>query len=1188
MFGSKRYFDFSKGSCFLPAVLAWAGLAAPLDAVAQTTQAVNYNPRNYDAVKIVQAFQQNYSDLTLLSAHRGIHALSNINQAEYVPENSLEAIRWAARAGWEAIEVDVRMTSDDTPILSHDQTWGREWCGLSPTFPYNQQIFDPFAPNTGNNALANPAIVNTAYGDTTSFYGQTELRDSVSLQSEADEYGCYTSRVLFSGEYPPTLQQVYTDIKEKGIQTVLFIDVQSPEAALAAWNVTQQNTDSQNRKSYLTTIFKLPAELFPDGPADFRSLFKTNYEYLQWVPVITTRMVAPKTVAATLPDAEDGGFDVTALAGGGFGGEPAINTWIDTMESTSSAGIIDGIEVVMKENGGILSTVLSHVGSIKNEFGFPMTIGNFNPVGEYYPYGPTQEPEYFRSTDGTCCDYLEAYLYNNPNSKNGVVDPNGPMDNSDIRRNFPFIFRTGVPKTNFVTTDDPYHAEVYVGKGQRNWRGHLVADGITVAANAVVLSLDAGQSQANVGDTVHLLAGLSDSFPTGSVTFMDGSTILSTVPLTGQFAELDVQEAAAGTHTYTASYSGDSAYSATQSNSFAVTVGTGTTTAPGSGGPSGSGGSTQTGMAGGGIAQSIADPAYFYPGSYWTQLDTSSPTVGIAVANVSNGPDYISNSDYVPAIRQAAAAGIKVLGYVDTGYFGGTSPARTTRLGQTDVNSWTAQVEEDVNTWYNLYGSNGLAGIFFDDGQNVCGTSNQYVTLYTDIMNYVKQNHPGAYVVMNPGTPVPQCLQNVADTLLTFENAYACYTADSIDCPGYTDPGLTWNPVDPRKIWHSIYNVPSADLAGVAALSKARGAGYVFVTSNTLAQNPYGSLPAYFAQEDGDTASGGTTQTIALTAPSTLTTASTSPTGAVLSWGISTEQTGGGVVAYDIYQNGRKVVSVPASSSPQATITGLTPATAYTYVVAARDASGNLSPGSNVLSYTTNASDGSVPTAPALHATQQNYTDVQLAWSAAQGNHAIANYDVFENGTKTLTVDGNVTNVDVGGLTAGATYSFTVQARDTDGNVSPMSNTGGFSTLSYPPGGAITNMYYNFTSSTVTFSAVFYAPFGFHHVFLDADDNASTGYKFGWTTPNLGADYLIENSQLNYYTGDGTSWSWAPLATVTPVITGSAATGLTYTWTIPLSAFQGGVSLAPTELFMIHGTGYAPEAYSPVSAMSQQ
>jgi glycerophosphoryl diester phosphodiesterase len=568
MFRTKGYLDHSHGLWLLIGCLVWVGLAAPFNAVAQTTQTVNYNPNNYDAQKIVQAFQQNYSDLTLLSAHRGLHALSNINQTPYVPENSLQAVEWAAREGYEAIELDVRLTSDGTPILTHDKSWGREWCYVGPGPGY--QIFDPFSPNTGQNALANPAVGDTPYGTLTSTRNGTVLRDSVSLVNDTSDHGCTITHVLF-GEFPPTLSQVYDDMKSKGIQAAVMLDVQSPDAALAAYNEVLKKTDSKNRPALNTTIFKMPADMFAT-PSDFRSLFKTGYENILWIPVITTRMVAPTSEPATfLP--EDGGYDVAALAGGGFGSETAISNWIDLMMSTSSAGQIVGIEVVMKESGGILSTVLDHVGSINNQWGQPMTIGNFNPVGEYYPYGPTQEPQYFRSSNGTCCDYLEAYLYNNPNSIDGVVDPGGQQDNSDIRRNFPFIFRTGVPRTNFVTTDDPMDAAKYLGPEQRNWREHLVADGATVANNTVVLSLGASQPTANIGDTVHLLAALSDGLATGSVTFLDGSTTLATVSLNGlQSASLDVTETTAGTHTYTATYSGDSTYSASSSNSVTVNV----------------------------------------------------------------------------------------------------------------------------------------------------------------------------------------------------------------------------------------------------------------------------------------------------------------------------------------------------------------------------------------------------------------------------------------------------------------------------------------------------------------------------------------------------------------------------------------------------------------------------------------
>lgn len=53
-------------------------------------------------------------------AHRGVDLKHTI-----AGENSLEAIRLAQRAGFQAIETDVRMTSDDSLVVMHDATLNR-------------------------------------------------------------------------------------------------------------------------------------------------------------------------------------------------------------------------------------------------------------------------------------------------------------------------------------------------------------------------------------------------------------------------------------------------------------------------------------------------------------------------------------------------------------------------------------------------------------------------------------------------------------------------------------------------------------------------------------------------------------------------------------------------------------------------------------------------------------------------------------------------------------------------------------------------------------------------------------------------------------------------------------------------------------------------------------------------------
>jgi hypothetical protein len=93
------------------------------------------NPNNFDTPEIMAALYTPHPDLVLLSAHRGLHALANTSQTPRVPENSLESIGYAAEAGWEMIELDIKLTSDGVPILSHDKTWGREWCAVSASSP---------------------------------------------------------------------------------------------------------------------------------------------------------------------------------------------------------------------------------------------------------------------------------------------------------------------------------------------------------------------------------------------------------------------------------------------------------------------------------------------------------------------------------------------------------------------------------------------------------------------------------------------------------------------------------------------------------------------------------------------------------------------------------------------------------------------------------------------------------------------------------------------------------------------------------------------------------------------------------------------------------------------------------------------------------------------------------------------
>ncbi|MEZ0110760.1 hypothetical protein ABH920_004775 [Catenulispora sp. EB89] len=241
--------------------------------------------------------------------------------------------------------------------------------------------------------------------------------------------------------------------------------------------------------------------------------------------------------------------------------------------------------------------------------------------------------------------------------------------------------------------------------------------------------------------------------------------------------------------------------------------------------------------------QHVGVPAYFGPSSsYWTQLEQSNPAVGIAIANPNNGLGSSFDQGYADAIQAATSSGAQVIGYVDTGYFGTTG--RTTRDGQTSTAAWTAQAEADVDTWYSWYGSYGLAGIFFDDALNDCGTNNAHVALYQAVGSYVKQNHPGALTADNPGTAADQCYASAADVLVMFEGSYASYTS-------WTPPAWELNSGNPDQFWHLVYDTPTqADMENAVSLSKQRNAGYLYVTNDNL-PNPWDTLPpgAYWNDE---------------------------------------------------------------------------------------------------------------------------------------------------------------------------------------------------------------------------------------------------------------------------------------------------------------------------------------------------
>ncbi|RDW70549.1 uncharacterized protein DSM5745_08060 [Aspergillus mulundensis] len=367
-------------------------------------------------------------------------------------------------------------------------------------------------------------------------------------------------------------------------------------------------------------------------------------------------------------------------------------------------------------------------------------------------------------------------------------------------------------------------------------------------------------------------------------------------------------------------------------------------------------GSGSTGLPSGGKGQQIAVASYINPladPAAWNRLIAyDSDKMPILVANVVNGPDSAVDSDWEDVITRGAASGKTVLGYVRTGYLGVSTQKFTTRLGSGNLADWTAQIEEDIDMWYTLYGDN-IGGIFFDEGWPECGGNNEYVDLYKYINNYTKRKHPGAFTVLNPGSPMASCYEDTMDTLLTFELSYDAYKNS------YTPND--WTPKDPRKLWHIIYDVPESAVAEVAQLAKKRGASFIEITSDVM-PNPYDTLPGEsYIQTMMDAIDGGSLLNKDASswpskgsagAVSGLSVQDSDYSSAKLSWNSASNALG-----YNLYSGSTLIASVP-SSMTSLTVGGLDSGTSYTLHVNAVGGSGTLGTASNTVTVSTKSLPG--------------------------------------------------------------------------------------------------------------------------------------------------------------------------------------------------------------------------------------
>ena len=178
-------------------------------------------------------------------------------------------------------------------------------------------------------------------------------------------------------------------------------------------------------------------------------------------------------------------------------------------------------------------------------------------------------------------------------------------------------------------------------------------------------------------------------------------------------------------------------------------------------------------------------------------------------------------------------------------------------------------------------------------------------------------------------------------------------------------------------------------------------------------------------------------------APSGLVASDLRCTAVTLSWSAATDDTG--VAFYDLYHDGQAIGSTTADV--RSTTLRVVPGVRWGFYVNARDAAGNVSQASRTVSVTPPfcSPDTTAPSAPTGLTGRALGTAVTLNWSAATDDVAVTGYDVLRDGVRVGVLTGSAADppdstLTDAGLTADTDVTYTVVARDAQGNTSAPSD----------------------------------------------------------------------------------------------------------------------------------------------------
>lgn len=206
-------------------------------------------------------------------------------------------------------------------------------------------------------------------------------------------------------------------------------------------------------------------------------------------------------------------------------------------------------------------------------------------------------------------------------------------------------------------------------------------------------------------------------------------------------------------------------------------------------------------------------PMYVHPAvdpGAWQALEKAAGGLYGVVVNAADGPGDRVDPVFAAAAARLRGAGVRLLGYVDTGYGG-----RPLRAVLRDLRRHRA--------WY------GTEGVFFDRV-----ASGRAQLPYYRRLSAVARLCAARTVVLNPGVHPDPGYAAVADLLVTFEGSWAQYLGAEVP---------TWTSAHPpERFCHLVYGVPGG-LGSRVALTAARRGAAVHCAVPGSPPNPWSHAP---------------------------------------------------------------------------------------------------------------------------------------------------------------------------------------------------------------------------------------------------------------------------------------------------------------------------------------------------------